>query len=90
VRLKGKSFSLKRSRRFDLPGKQPRGGWLPNTSRHWRPSTSVAIRADYMRQFKEYLDDEGLPANEDRIEFVLPVVKNLGGAKLKNPATGWG
>ena len=31
-----------------------------------------------MRQFKEYLEDEGLPSNEDRIEFVLPVIKDLG------------
>ncbi len=41
------------------------------------------IHADYMRQFKEYLEDEGLPTNENRIEFVLPVVKNLGHKKLK-------
>jgi hypothetical protein len=36
-----------------------------------------------MRQFREYLEDEGLPANEERIEFVLPVVKNLGKKDLK-------
>ena len=36
-----------------------------------------------MRQFKEYLEEEGLPANEDRIEFILPVVKNLGKTQLK-------
>jgi hypothetical protein len=36
-----------------------------------------------MSQFKQYLEDEGLPANEDRIEFILPVVKNLGSKKLK-------
>ena len=41
------------------------------------------IRADYMRQFKEYLEEEGLPANEDRIEFVLPVIKTLGSKELK-------
>lgn len=41
------------------------------------------IRADYMRQFKEYLEDEGLPTNEDRIEFILPVLKNLGTTKLR-------
>ena len=35
-----------------------------------------------MQQFKEYLEDEGLPANEERIEFILPVVKNLDGKKL--------
>ena len=40
------------------------------------------VQAHYMRQFKEYLEDEGLPSNEDRIEFILPVVKNLNGKKL--------
>ena len=35
-----------------------------------------------MQQFKEYLEDEGFPTNEDRIEFILPVVKNLDGKKL--------
>jgi hypothetical protein len=29
-----------------------------------------------------YLEDEGLPSNEERIEFVLPVIKNLDGKKL--------
>ena len=37
-----------------------------------------------MRQFKEYLEEEGLPTNENRIEFVLPVLKNLGEKKLKS------
>jgi hypothetical protein len=37
------------------------------------------VRADYMRQFKEYLEED-LP---DRIEFVLPVIKNLPAKKLK-------
>src|SRR5438105_6952671 len=35
-----------------------------------------------MQDFKEFLEEEGLPANEDRIEFILPVVKNLDGKKL--------
>ena len=40
------------------------------------------IRAQYMQQFKEYLEVEGLPTNEERIEFILPVIKNLDGRKL--------
>jgi hypothetical protein len=36
-----------------------------------------------MRQFKEYLEEEGLPKNEGRIKRVLPVIKNLGSKKLK-------
>lgn len=76
VRLKGKDFSLKRSRRLE-------GQAAPKNIETLETLNIFGIRADYMRQFKEYLEDEGLPANEDRIEFVLPVVKNLGTKKLK-------
>jgi hypothetical protein len=83
VRLKGKDFSLKRSRRLDLLA-EAAGGWsVPKHIETLETLNIFGIRADYMRQFKEYLEEEGLPANEDRIEFVLPVIKNLGGAKLK-------
>jgi hypothetical protein len=76
VRLKGKDFSLKRSRRLE-------GQAAPRNIETLETLNIFGIRADYMRQFKEYLEDEGLPANEDRIEFVLPVIKNLGSKKLK-------
>jgi len=76
VRLKGKDFSLKRSRRLE-------GINAPRNIETLETLNIFGIRADYMRQFKEYLEDEGLPANEDRIEFVLPVIKNLGTKKLK-------
>jgi hypothetical protein len=76
VRLKGKDFSLKRSRRLE-------GQAAPKNIETLETLNIFGIRADYMRQFKEYLEDEGLPANEDRIEFVLPVIKNLGTQKLK-------
>jgi hypothetical protein len=86
VRLKGKDFSLKRSRRLDLPAEasaQAGGQATPKNIETLETLSIFGIRADYMRQFKEYLEDEGLPANEDRIEFVLPVIKNLGTKKLK-------
>jgi hypothetical protein len=76
VRLKGKDFSLKRSRRLE-------GQAAPKNIETVETLNIFGVRADYMRQFKEYLEDEGLPANEDRIEFVLPVIKNLGDKKLK-------
>lgn len=76
VRLKGKDFSLKRSRRLE-------GLSAPRNIETLESLNIFGIRADYMKQFKEYLEDEGLPSNEDRIEFVLPVVKNLGTKKLK-------
>jgi hypothetical protein len=41
------------------------------------------IRADYMAQFRDFLEEEGLPVNDDRIEFLLPIIKNLGTQKLK-------
>ncbi len=41
------------------------------------------IRADYMAQFREFLEDEGLPPDQDADEFVLPVLRNLGTHKLK-------
>lgn len=75
VRLKGHGMTLKRS--SQLEGiKRPKNVNLLETL------NIFGIRADYMRQFKEYLEEEGLPGNEDRIEFVLPVVKNLNGKKL--------
>jgi hypothetical protein len=75
VRLKGHGFSLKRSSALDgMP--RPRHIGLLKTL------NVFGIRADYMRQFKEYLEDEGLPSNEERLEFVLPVIKHLNGKPL--------
>lgn len=76
VRLKGLDFCLKRSRRI-------LGSTAPPDIERLETLNVFGIRADYMRQFKEYLEDEGLPSNEDRIEFVLPVVKDIGTKKLK-------
>src|SRR5690606_15829460 len=41
------------------------------------------IRADYMAQFRDFLEEEGLSANENRIEIILPVIRNLGTRPLK-------
>lgn len=76
VRLKGLDFCLKRSRKIT-------GVRAPADLELLETLNIFGIRADYMRQFKEYLEDEGLPANEDRIEFVLPVIKSLGEKGLK-------
>jgi len=76
VRLKGLDFCLKRSHQvLELHS--------PKDIERLETLNVFGIHADYMRQFKEYLEDEGLPSNEDRIEFVLPVVKNLGTKPLK-------
>jgi hypothetical protein len=76
VRLKGKDFSLKRSSRM-IDVRPPSNIGTVETL------NIFGIRADYMGKFKEYLEDEGLPSNEDRIEFILPVIKDLGKKKLK-------
>jgi hypothetical protein len=76
VRLKGKDFCLKRSRRIE-------GNTAPADLERLETLNIFGIRADYMRQFKEYLEEEGLPSNEDRIDFVLPVINGLGNLKLK-------
>jgi len=75
VRLKGHGMTLKRSSQLE-------GIDRPDRIHLLETLNIFGIRADYMRQFKEYLEEEGLPGNEERIEFILPVVKNLNGKKL--------
>ena len=75
VRLKGHGFCLKRSSQIEMANK-------PQHIQLLETLNIFGIRSHYMQQFKEYLADEGLPANEERIEFILPVVKNLDGKKL--------
>lgn len=41
------------------------------------------IRADYMEQFKAYLEEEGVPTEDNLEEIVIPVIPNLGKQKLK-------
>ena len=79
VRLKGYDLSLKRSGKTDLPDgvKRPRHIGVLETL------GIFGIHADYMAQFRDFLEEEGLPTNDDRIEFLLPVIKNLGTQKLK-------
>lgn len=76
VRLKGLDFCLKRSHK--LPGIA-----TPENIELLETLNIFGIRADYMRQFKEYLEEEGVPSNAKPIEFVLPVIKNLGTQRLK-------
>ena len=78
VRLKGYDLSLKRSGKTKLPEGVERAkhiGVLETLG-------IFGIHADYMAQFRDFLEEEGLPA-DDRIEFLLPVIKNLGTQKLK-------
>ena len=79
VRLKGYDLSLKRSGKTQLP----EGVERPKHIGVLETLGVFGIHADYMAQFRDFLDEEGLPVNGDRIEFLLPVIKNLGTQKLK-------
>jgi hypothetical protein len=79
VRLRGYGMSLKRSGRAQLPD----GLQRPKHIAVLETLGIFGIKADYMAQFRDFLEEEGLPTNEDRIEFLLPVIKNLGSLKLK-------
>jgi len=79
VRLKGYNQSLKRSGKTQLPTEitRPRHLGLLETL------SIFGIRANYMAQFRDFLEEEGLPVNDDRTEIILPILKNLGTQKLK-------
>lgn len=79
VRLRGYGMSLKRSGRAALPDGLDR----PKHIALLETLGIFGIHADYMAQFRDFLEDEGLPANDERVEFMLPVVRNLGTQKLK-------
>jgi hypothetical protein len=79
VRLKGYDLSLKRSSKTQLPEDVA----PPKYIGVLETLSIFGIRADYMAQFRDFLEEEGLPANDERIEFLLPVIKNLGTQKLK-------
>ena len=67
VRLKGRDMSLKRS--THLAGPHPSKIGLLETL------NIFSIRADYMQKFREYLEREGLEA-QDPVAFQVPVMSN--------------
>ena len=77
VRLKGYDFCLKRSRA--IAGRE-----LERKYQAVETLNIFGLKADYMKVFKEYLKDEGVPADE-RVEFVLPLIydKSYKTKKLK-------
>ena len=79
VRLKGHDMSLKRSGRTVLPD----GIERPKYIGVLETLSIFGIRADYMEHFRNFLQEEGLPPNDDRDEILLPVIRNLGTQKLK-------
>lgn len=79
VRLKGCNMSLMRSGKAKLPEgiKPPKHISLMETL------GVFGIHADYMAQFRDFLAEEGLSPDNDPIEILLPVIKNLGKRRLK-------
>ena len=80
VRLKGYGLSLKRSGKTQLPDdvKRPEA--------HRRAGDAVASSASAPTTWRSSATSSKrkvCPANDDRIEFLLPVIKNLGTQKLK-------
>lgn len=69
VRLKGKGMSLKRSKAIE-------GANAPKHIQTLETLNIFGVRADYMKTFKEYLEEEGLPTG-DMLEISLPVIKSF-------------
>ncbi len=72
VRLKGYNQSLKRSARTDLPDDVTK----PQHIELLETLSIFGIHADYMAQFRDFLEEEGLSDDDDQIEFFLPVQQN--------------
>src|SRR5207247_835592 len=74
VRLRGYDMSLKRTARAELPDDvKP-----PSHIDVLETLAIFGIHADYMAQFRQFLEEEGLQTDNRRIEFLLPVSKHLG------------
>ncbi|KXZ40719.1 Type III restriction enzyme, res subunit [Alkalithermobacter thermoalcaliphilus JW-YL-7 = DSM 7308] len=87
VRLKGYEFCLKRSKKAEN---------VPSTllSKKFQSIISLVetlnvfgVRADYMQQFKEYLKEEGMPDEENKINYFVQTVINLDEEKLNRLKT---
>lgn len=66
VRLKGYEWSLKRSRAA-TPAKQPE--YI-----HYLETLNVfGVQADFMEKFRDFLQDEGLPGNDRKETFEIPM-----------------
>lgn len=70
VRLKGFNFCLKRS--DGVPGVKP-----PQYMKRLETLNIFGVRAGYMEQFNQYLEDEGLKSGGEFEEIVLPVLRNF-------------
>ena len=76
VRLKGKGFGLKRSsaRRDDEH---------PEHLIELETLNVFGIRADYMETFRDFIDEEGVVKESNKVEITLPTIENLARTDLK-------
>lgn len=77
VRLKGYDGCLKRSRKLDANVTPPEHIELLETL------TIFGVKAQYMEDFKSYLEQEGTPTNETVHEYRLPVISRFDEVKGK-------
>jgi hypothetical protein len=78
VRLKGETFSLKRT----TPAVRPKGAFLEKLE----TLNIFGVRANYMETFKEYLRDEGVTPTDEILELDFPTKTNLPKSQLKTLA----
>ncbi|MBR4626104.1 MAG: DEAD/DEAH box helicase family protein [Ruminococcus sp.] len=67
VRLRGYDGCLKRSHEATISIQIPKHLWVLETL------TIFGVKAQYMEDFKKYLEMEDVPANETTYEFILPI-----------------
>lgn len=76
VRLKGYNFSLKRSTGLDEYQKPTNLITLKPILKHIETLQIFGVKADYMEQFKQFLEEEGLPVNDSSwITIKLPTIQ---------------
>lgn len=82
VRLKGYNFSLKRSAGLDEYQKPDNLRGIKTYLRHLETLQIFGVQANYMEQFKEFLEEEGLPTNDSSwITIKVPTVNRYNAAK---------
>lgn len=78
VRLKGLGGSLKRHSALREDGVK-QNAYLKSLE----TLNIFGIHADYMQQFKAYLEEESVPTEDTLEEILIPAISNLGTQKLK-------
>lgn len=78
VRLKGYNGMLKRSSAINIPGVK-----APKYINKLETLTIFGVKANYMEEFKEFLELEEVPSNDQLTEVILPTVSRYEEVKTK-------